>query len=165
MTGIGKRLATTALAASLVLAGTAELGVTTASAATACRTNTKSVSLPGKPDVTFKVQLCVSGSGTLRHAQATFSWSGNYGYIGGTRFNVVYLTVLLEQHDGGRGATGSYYTANVDDQYSGTVSLGVSKTGSLSSGGWSADGDLQYDVTDDGNPTHTWELYGSPEIS
>jgi hypothetical protein len=165
MTGIVKRVGTTALAASLALIGTAELGVTTASAATACRTNTKSVSLPGKPDVTFKVQLCVSGSGSYRHAQATFSWRGHYGLIEGKRFNLVWLSVSLEQHDNERGSTSSYYTASVDAQYSGTVSLGVTKTGRLSSGGWSADGTLQYDVTDDGNPTHNWELYGSPEIS
>jgi hypothetical protein len=53
----------------------------------------------------------------------------------------------------------------VDDQYSGSVSLGVTKSGTLSSGGWTADGTLEYDVTDDGKSTYDWELYGSPEIS
>ncbi|MGZ0148697.1 hypothetical protein ACXJJ3_16610 [Kribbella sp. WER1] len=165
MNSIVKRLGSTALAASVAFAAVTTLGVTPASAATACRTNVKSVSLPGKPDVKFTVQLCVSGSGTYRHAQAKLSWTGNYGFIGGTRFNLVYLGLRLEQHDAERASTSSYYTASIDAQYSGSVTIGATKTGSLSAGGWSADGFLQYDVTDDGRSGYTWELYGSPLIS
>ncbi|GAA1610851.1 MULTISPECIES: hypothetical protein [Kribbella] len=165
MSRIVKRLATTALAAAVAFIGITVLGVSPASATTACHTNTRNVSLPGKPDVKFTVQLCVSGSGTYRHAQAYFSWSGSYGLIGGTRFNMVWLDVRLERYDAEKTYASSYYTASVDAQYSGSVSIGATETGSLPSGGWTADGTLQYDVTDDGNSPYTWELYGSPVIS
>lgn len=160
-----KSLGTAVVAGSLALAGAATVGVAPASAATECRTNTRSLNLPGKPDVKLSVKLCVSGSGTYRTAMAYFSWSGNLGYIGGTRLNMLWVSIRLERNDGEQSYDSSYYTGSVNAQYSGSVSLGTTKSGTLPSGGWSADSTVQYDITDDGLSPTTWELTGSPLIS
>jgi hypothetical protein len=160
-----KSLGSAVVAGSLALAGAATVGVAPASAAEQCNTNTRSLNLPGKPDVTLNITLCVSGSGSYRQAMAYFSWSGHYGYIGGTRLNSMWLQIRLERYDGVQAAASSYYTAAVDAQYSGSVSIGALKKGSLLTGGWTADGTVRYDITDDGLGSTTWQLTGSPFIS
>jgi len=61
-----------------------------------CRTNVKSFNLPNKPDVKVNITLCVVRSGGLVQARADLSWTGNLGFIGGTRFNDFSLKLNLE---------------------------------------------------------------------
>ena len=162
---ITKSLGTAMVAGSLALVGAATVGVAPANAAEQCNTNSRSLDLPGKPDITLNITLCVSGSGSYRQAMAYFSWSGHYGYIGGTRLNSMWLQIRLERYDVVQASDSSYYTSSVDAQYSGSVSIGAQKTGSLAAGGWSADATVGYDITDDGLGSTTWQLTGSPLIS
>ena len=53
----------------------------------------------------------------------------------------------------------------MNTKYSGSFSLGATEEGSLTAGGWTADGQVVYDIADDGIGRVTWNLTGSPSIS
>lgn len=152
--------------AAVVAAGIVGVAATPASAASGCYPNSKSYDLPGKPDVTVTVQMCVQSSGNSRRTYAKIGWDGNLGYIGGKRFNSYVLSIRLEKNDAIKTVTSCDFTSNINNNYSSEDHFCYGPwLSSSSSGGWTGDGKALADVADDGNGTYTWDLHGSPVIS
>lgn len=89
-----KRTTASVLAASVALGGTiAMAGTAQAATTTHCKTSSKNIVLPGKPDVKVRLNICVKyqgSSGGYRHYKAWLnkaSWDGTSFFTGGKRFN------------------------------------------------------------------------------
>lgn len=161
-----RRAVVATFTAAVAAAGILGVAATPANAATQCYPNSKSYDLPGKPDVTVTVQMCVQSSGSSRRAYAKIDWDGNLGYIGGKRFNSFVVSVRLEKNDSIKTVTSCDYTSNINANYSSSDHFCTGPwLASSSTGGWSGDGKVLADIADDGNGTYTWDLHGSALIS
>jgi hypothetical protein len=170
-----------AAAATSALLGTAVIVSTPAQAAAIqhCSTSSKTFALPGKPDVKVSVQLCVKRtyveSNGYRHYRAwanKVTWDGTSWFVGGKRFNDFSILPRLEHgktriQDCDYGICGHLQMAGQINQsehgtYYPKVTVVDVKTKAKS---WTADGFVDYDISDDGKPTKTWQLSGTSSVS
>ena len=159
------RTAVATVASAAALVGTVAVAAPAQAASTReCYTNNRSISLPNKPDVDVRMTLCVQRDGGLVQAQAYLSWAGNYGWIGGDRFNSFSVQLRLERYDDVKKSTSYSQLWGLNNQYSNSTSNNIYLT-DRPAGGWSADGVITYDVAGDGLGATTWNLHGSPVIS
>jgi hypothetical protein len=165
LSGAMRRVAVGLCAAALATAGTMGISAGPASAATACYPNTKTIALPGKPDVKVTVDTCVQSDGDYYRPYVKIRWDGTSGFIGGTRFNSFAVSYRLERYDSTKTVFSCDKTSAINGHESGsTACYGYRWHHSTDSGGWTADGKVLYDVANDGNSTYTWQLHGSPAI-
>jgi hypothetical protein len=151
-------LAVMALATALVTVN----GAGTAQAAERCTTTDLSIALPGNPDLEGYAKTCVDRiDSNTRSAKVLIQLEGIH-ISGGKRFHYFRTTLRLERNnviiksqtkpwtigDGGRVHTTSFsFTSD-----------------STATGGWSADGYIKYDATNDGKGEKRKDLKGSPTI-
>lgn len=159
------------------VAAATSLSLLTATAAhayeSAAESTTKSFNLPNKPDVTITIRLGVWGpvDGRLRH-QALVTWDGTLNYVGGKRFHHFIIDVRSEKYVNGADKIWGRVQCDITDglnslehgeahcPYFSTYDSAVTTSRT-----WSTDGDVSYDIADDGNGTFGWGLAGTPRIS
>lgn len=128
-----------------------------------CHSNEKSISLPGKPDASITIDLCVWRDGGSYQATADVSW-GSWAGMPGNAFDNFDVQVRLERYDKSKRTYTGDLTYYINATWSDTFRL---STGWVkgSPKGWSADGTVFYDVNNDGRGGKKWDLHGSPQIS
>jgi hypothetical protein len=156
-------VATAVAAASLVAATTAFAPAASAADVETCSGNytqeayqAKKIVLPGKPDITIWVDLCLYNHVGSYQAISHVSWDG--GYIIGKRFNSFAATVWVQKNDVNK-CTGTDNVA-VNSYDSGSEAFTCAWQ-SANTSGVSVDGKIVYDIADDGNGSYTWQLTGS----
>ncbi|PZT74205.1 MULTISPECIES: hypothetical protein [unclassified Streptomyces] len=111
------------------------------------------------------INLCVHRtSGNNYYAKAHIAWKDGGGGLS-TGMDDVTVNLRLERHDA------DYKTAS--GRYNGIMNLYQDGSGyafstgsysSSSTGGWTADGNVHWDINNDGAGGGTWSLTGSPAI-
>lgn len=147
------------------------MGVAVASPAQAAITecgpvNTRNFNLPGKPDITVDVIVCVENNGAdYRAAWFNIYWRGPVGStLFGDRFNFFKADVWLEKAQVIKRTYSCDHTGvinNLDDDAD--TCLMPFKHGE-SDGSWTGDGYIYYDIKDDGKDPVVWSLTGSPHV-
>jgi len=159
MTRTAIRLAASVLTAVLAATG-AMTYASPASAAEACRTNSKEFPTSGyNADVT--VTLCVRSNSSGGHfADGYVRWNE----AGSNKFDKFWVEVRLERYDADIAEDTCSMTSAINSLYQGDDFCGI---GSYSggSGGWTADGKVIYNLNNDGKGDFVWSLTGSPVIS
>ncbi|MEU5345244.1 MULTISPECIES: hypothetical protein [unclassified Streptomyces] len=149
----------------LALGSTVILTTTTAEAASACKNNSRTITLPGiEPDIDVDVKLCVYSEGNLHYAKAFVKWRGSAGHHG-NRFDNFRVEVRLERNNDMKTSSNSPYTTLINRTYSNDINFNTPNYTSSLNGGWTADGLVQYDKNNDGEGGTTWSLTGSPAIN
>lgn len=115
-------------AASLATLGTSTFVLAPPAAAVdnyTCRSTTRAVSLPSKPDVNITVKLCASviyngKYDTYKSYISTVSWNGTSWYTGGKRFDSICIRTRIEHYnrDGDRSSC-MHFTHAINSQESG----------------------------------------------
>ncbi|MGK5673489.1 hypothetical protein ACSNOB_11690 [Micromonospora sp. URMC 106] len=148
-----------AMASALAVGGALVLGAAPASAATACKTNTKEFPTDFyNADVTVK--LCVVSRNGGHFADGYVSWNE----AGSNKFDKFVVQVRLERNDADIAVTSCSMTSSINSLYQGDDFCGRGSFAS-GSGGWTADGKVTYNINNDGEGDMVWELTGSPSIS
>ncbi|MFC9755166.1 hypothetical protein [Streptomyces sp. NPDC056921] len=179
-----KRSTASVLAAFVALGGTLALtGTAHAATTTHCKTSTKTIALPGKPDVKVSLNICVKytgSSGGYRHYKAWLnkaSWDGTSWFTGGKRFND--FSVLMYAQSGSTTKKNCSYgiceqreistQINGSEKGSKTYPTGASGFGEVyvttKKKNWTADATAYYDIADDGKNGKSWNLAGTAAVS
>lgn len=135
-----------------------------ANAAQACYPNVKSFSIPGQLDPTVTIDLCVRTDGPDIVAEAHISWDrGTVGTIG-TAFDAFTLNLRLEKNDADikKATCDSNLLRAINSHRDGDYFCQTSWANKGSSKKWSADGNVVYNINNDGDGNKTWSLHGSP---
>lgn len=161
----GTRLRRAAVITAAVAGATAIAPATSAAAADVayCSGNytqeayqAKKIALPGKPDITVYVDLCLYNHVGSYQAISNVSWDG--GFIVGTRFNSFTATVWVQKNDVNK-CTGTGYPS-INSYDSGSLAFTCAWQ-SANTSGVSADGKIVYDIANDGKGAYTWQLTGT----
>ncbi|MFI5894628.1 hypothetical protein ACIA5D_31460 [Actinoplanes sp. NPDC051513] len=116
----------------------------------------KKIALPGKPDITVYVDLCLYNHVGSYQAISNVSWDG--GFIVGKRFNSFTATVWVQKNDVNK-CTGTGYPS-INSYDSGSLAFTCAWQ-SANTSGVSADGKIVYDIANDGKGAYTWQLTGT----
>jgi hypothetical protein len=176
-----RRMATAATTGALLFGGAvATAGNAQAAPTTQCKTSTKSFDLPGKPDVTVSVKICIQYTGTSSGYRdysawvSKASWDGTSSFIGGTRFNSFSIHMraehgstkvtncsndICENRDISSEINGSEKGSKTFTNGYGMVYVKTKKKT------WTADGYAYPDIASDGKSGKTWELNGTASVS
>lgn len=159
------RLATAASAATLAMCGLVAMPATaSAAAASDCSSKQHKAFDTLGANLDVYITLCVyRDSNSDYHATANVSWTdGNQGSNGG--MEKLYVEVRLERNDTVYKKNTTNYS-NVTNAYSsGSGSNSTAEYHSSTTGGWTADGTVTWNVDLDGEGDGTWDLTGSPSI-
>jgi hypothetical protein len=155
--------ATGVVAAGVVLGTTAAAPAANAADVEYCSGNytqeafqARKIALPGKPDITVYVDLCLYNHVGSYQAISNVSWDG--GFIIGKRFNSFAATVWVQKNDVNK-CTGTGYPS-INNYDSGSLTFTCAWR-SANTSGVSADGKIVYDVANDGKGAYTWQLTGT----
>jgi len=116
----------------------------------------KKIVLPGKPDITVYVDLCLYNHVGSYQAISNVSWDG--GFIVGKRFNSFRATVWVQKNDVNK-CTGTG-DPSINSYDSGSLTFTCAWQ-SANTSGVSADGKIVYDIANDGKGAYTWQLTGT----
>lgn len=140
---------------------------TTAHAAngSACRQQDKSFSIPGKPDISVTINLCVERNNGRHRAVADVSW-GSWAGVPKNAFDNFNVKIRLERYDRDQKTRSVNLTPyiNAPDRYAHHITIETAWSTSSADGGWTSDGAVSYNINNDGKGDATWSLHGSPEI-
>ncbi|MEX1652157.1 MULTISPECIES: hypothetical protein [Streptomyces] len=169
-----RKIGGTALAGSVLLTGFGLVSATPAAAADTCSAyQSKEFDTPGV-DVDVKIRLCVRKSGGVHLAYAEGTWGDGGGPV--ANFEQFDIHVRVERSDVVKNQSTCSLSGDLNLYGSGSFDeRGTSRSGSLhcgfmtsttasGTGGWSADGSVTYNINNDGEGAHTWDLTGSPTI-
>ncbi|MGW4497661.1 hypothetical protein ACWENR_03440 [Micromonospora sp. NPDC004336] len=153
------RYGAAAMASALTVSGALVLAAAPASAATACKTNTKEFPTDWyNADVTVK--LCVRSNSTSHFADGYVSWNE----AGSNKFDKFVVEVRLERNDADIAVDTCSMLAAINSTYKGDDFCGRGSSAG-GTGGWTADGKVIYNINNDGKGDMVWSLTGSPSIS
>jgi hypothetical protein len=171
-----KRIGTAALAVTTALTGTVVFATSPALAATKCSAQQSNEFDTNGFNVDIKISLCVKTVAEVngRHvAYAKGSWGD--GGPDTRKFNMFNIHVRLERNNDTKATYVCDLTSSINLYESGTFGKSgdshdiIHRCWALSDsgldGGWTADGYIKYDITDDGEHAKTWSLHGSPGIN
>ncbi|WP_091558378.1 hypothetical protein [Micromonospora pattaloongensis] len=132
-----------------------------------CRSNSKVFARGGATPASrsVTVRLCVERDDVTLRAWGSVSMGAKSGTA-----DIVYhlvVNVRLEQNDADMAAVSCDATAwtNFDDAGGQRFTCQTQDRYSSETGGWTADGNVSYDLIGDGKNDLTWSLAGSPAIS
>ncbi|MFE0522407.1 hypothetical protein [Streptomyces sp. NPDC058954] len=159
------RLATTATAAGLAVCGLVAMpGTASAAAASKCSSEQHKEFDTLGYNLDVYVTLCVHRDSSNNYkATAKVTWQdGGQGNSGG--MEKLWVQVRLEHNDSDIKTNTTSYTNLVNSYESSGYTIETDEYHSTSTGGWTADGHVVYNVDLDGDGEHTWSLGGSPSI-
>jgi hypothetical protein len=165
-TMLGTKLRRSVMAATLLAAlGTAVFGAAPAANASAqycyttptkSSTNSRTIALPGKPDIRVLVVLCFYNEVGFYQSVEIVNWDSDANL--GTRFNDFAATVWVQKSDVNKCSSTGYPSVNSGNSGAYTISCSWD---SADTSGMSADGKIVYDVANDGKSPYTWQLTGA----
>jgi hypothetical protein len=155
-----------AVAGTLAVAGVA-LTPASASAAAASECHavqSKSFDTIGA-NLDLHIKLCVHRtSGNYYYASVAVSWEDGGGGLS-TGMDLVRVNLRLEHNDADYKTGSANYTTAVNTFTEGDgYGFSTGSYYSTSTGGWTADGNVEWDIDNDGEGGGTWSLTGSPSI-
>jgi len=164
---LGKKLRRGAVAGLMLISSLTAIETiapTAASAATQyCATtpdqssiNNKTIALPGKPDIRLTVVLCFYNEVGFYQTVEWINWNSTADL--GTRFNDFVAKAWVQKSNVNK-CTGTEYPS-VNSYNSGSTDAQCSWK-SADTSGMSGDGEIVYDVADDGLGAFTWNLTGT----
>ncbi|GAA2367440.1 hypothetical protein [Dactylosporangium salmoneum] len=173
-----KKLVWSSLAALLLLVGLTPAPASAAAAGyvekCSLAANKKSLSLPGKTDITVHADTCIAHNGPYLYATLKFSWWANSDFpVGsGHKFDAFYIVSTLERRPNGVAADtiitdkNCDITTRINASWSGYLECTTSSYSGYSSAyDWSGDGWFRYDIDNDGASFAVFDLTGSPLIT
>jgi hypothetical protein len=108
------------------------------------------------------VELCLYNHVGSYQSIVKYSWRSTTGGDGfGTKFNDFVVVGWVQKHDHNKCRQSTTPAVNSDPSGSGIVSCSWN---SANTSGVTADGQIVYDVADDGKTPHTWNLTGTFEV-
>ncbi|WKX70752.1 hypothetical protein [Streptomyces sp. XD-27] len=128
------------------------------------KTVSRTIALPGKPDVTVKAKNCIAnGHDGQFNARTVVSWDGGADWFGNKRFNSFKLNSRVEWAGGNRIYSNASLAGSINEKSSGSHSEYIPYT-SDRQGKYTMDATLKWDVADDGKGAVTWALPDSPRV-
>ncbi|RPF34816.1 hypothetical protein [Streptomyces sp. TLI_185] len=169
-----KKIGVTVLAGATFMTGLAFAGAPQAAAADTCSAyQSNEFDTPGY-NVDVKIRFCIRKSGGVHLAYAEGTWGDGGGAV--ANFEQFDIHVRVERNDVVKhettcslsGDLNLYDSGSFDENgtsHSGSLHCGfMSSTTASGTGGWSADGSVRYNINNNGDGAHTWDLGGSPTI-
>ncbi|MEV5961498.1 hypothetical protein AB0L70_07015 [Kribbella sp. NPDC051952] len=121
--------------------------------------NSKTIALPGKPDVNLVVNLCLYDETGFYQGVSIVNWGSSVGGTAfGNRFNYFYSVVWVQKNDVNKCSNTAYPDINGSD---GGSLLHSCSWDAANTSGVSVDGKIVYDVANDGKGAYTWQLTGT----
>ncbi|MEU9333591.1 hypothetical protein AB0D49_10585 [Streptomyces sp. NPDC048290] len=159
------RLLTTTGAAALAVAGLVAMpGTASAAAASECSARQHKEFDTLGVNLDAYITLCVYRDASNDYkATAYVSWAdGGQGNSGG--MEKFYVQVRVERNDTVYRTNTTNYSNVMNSAGSGSGSNSTPEYRSATTGGWTADGTVTYNIDLDGEGDKTWQLGGSPSI-
>jgi hypothetical protein len=124
--------------------------------------NTRTIALPNKPDMIVDVELCLYNHVGSYQGIVKYSWRSTTGGDGfGTKFNDFVAVGWVQKNNHNKCRQSSTPSVNSNASGSGLVSCSWH---SANTGGVTTDGQIVYDVANDGKAPHTWNLTGTHDV-
>ncbi|WP_371672615.1 hypothetical protein OG985_36205 [Streptomyces sp. NBC_00289] len=159
LTSAAAAVAVTAVGAVILTPGSA-----LAAAATKCSSVQKNEWDTIGPDLDLAVQLCVTrNSSNDYRAYADISWNDGGGGVSAGMEDLI-LNLRLERNDADYRNEDFNINSPIRVNESGSTRVYGSTYRSSTTGGWTADGHVEWDIQNDGKGGDTWPLGGSPSI-
>ncbi|KAL4882976.1 hypothetical protein BJY04DRAFT_216694 [Aspergillus karnatakaensis] len=112
----------------------------------------------------LSVKLCVHRSASnYYHAYADVSWKDGGGGLS-TGMEDLVLNLRLERNDADKRNQNFNIAGSINYKESGSLRITGDTFHSTTTGGWTADGHVKWDIQNDGAGGGTWSLGGSPKI-
>ncbi|MEU1553525.1 hypothetical protein [Streptomyces scabiei] len=159
------RAATTGAALGLAMVGLVAVpGTASAAAASKCTGEQHKTYDTIGADLDVYVNLCVSRtSGNDYQATVKFRWSDGGGGLS-TGMDKLKVNLRLERNDVTQRSGSADWAEATNFAQSGNRGFSTTTFHSNTTGGWTADGDIDWDINNDGTGGGTTPLQGSPEI-
>lgn len=115
-------------------------------------------------DLDVYVNLCVTRTSSNDYqATVKFRWSDGGGGLS-TGMDKLKVNLRLERHDADYRTGSADYAAATNAYQSGNRGFSTTTYHSTTTGGWTADGNIEWDINNDGTDGGTTPLGGSPSI-
>ncbi|MFI8354969.1 hypothetical protein [Streptomyces cyaneofuscatus] len=161
------RLASSAAVATILATSAVVMTPTSAlaAAATKCSAVQKKTFDTIGANLTVAIKLCVQRTSTNYYSAWSYiSWNGNGDGLA-VGMEKLKVNLRLERNDADYRTGSNDYTSEVNAYESKTNwGFGTTTYYSSTSGGWTADGNVEWDINNDGKGGGTWSLGGSPSI-